>query len=228
MAIGAVALTQFVLREGAKVKWPIQFCGAARAFRTYWKIYGGWRAVFESPYAYAAAGATALMAPIWLRPSWWDLVLSILPSLLGFSLAGFAVFLAFGDDGFRRVIGGKRSSDESDEASPYLQFSAAFLHFIVVQILAICASLFAKSFYMIRLTNKYVISFNEIIKPIWWAFGFLLFAYAILSALAAAMAIFALTRSFDDYLTETVDELGGRKCGNCKCCAKCTKNGEGD
>lgn len=210
------------------MKWPIQFCGVARAFRAYWKIYGGWHAVFGSPYAYAAAGAAALMAPFWLRPGWWDTVLSILPSLLGFSLAGFAVFLAFGDEGFRKVIGGKRSSDESGEASPYLKFSAAFLHFIIVQILAICASLFAKSFYMIKLTDKHTILFNDAIKPIWWAVGFLLFTYAILSALAAAMAIFALTRNFDDYLTETVGESGGRKCGKCRCCGRCTKNGEGD
>lgn len=185
------------------MKYFKQFHGAASGFRAYWTAYGGWRAYVGSPYLVAALLLTGLMAPLWLKANWWDMVLNVLPSILGFSLGGFAIFLAFGDDGFRNLIGGHHPDDKPDEQSPYIEFSATFFHFIVVQVVAIILSLFAKSFFIIQLPNGSAFTqWNNIVKPIWWALGFASFFYAILSALALALAIFGLARSFDDYLTE--------------------------
>ena len=181
---------------------PKQFKGAAESFQQYWKAYGGWRAAIGSPYLLVSVVLAVFMAPLWLRPNWWDIVLDVMPNVLGFSLGGFAIFLAFGDDGFRRLIAGQHHTDGDGEQSPYLDFSAAFLHFIVVQVIAVLFSLFAKSFYFVELgQHSKLLVLNEIVKPIWWFVGFGLFCYAICSALAAAMAIFTLTRSFDDYLS---------------------------
>lgn len=180
-----------------------QLKGATSGFRAYWSAYGGWPAFIGSPYLLIALIFTASMAPFWIKPNWWDLVLSTLPNILGFSLGGFAIFLAFGDDGFRNLIAGKHPDDQSDEPSPYLQFSATFFHFILVQICAIILSLLAKSIFSIELQPDSSLAYwNHIAKPIWWAIGFASFSYAILSVAAAAMAIFTLSRSFDDYITD--------------------------
>lgn len=179
-----------------------QFGGAASLFRTYWISYGGWSAALGSPYLWISILLTALLSPLWLRPDWWSTVLNVMPNVLGFSIGGFAIFLAFGDEGFRHMIGGREVDDGDDEPTPYLQFSATFLHFIVVQVLAILVSLCAKSFYLIELSNNSNFrGLNEVIRPIWWCFGLGLFCYAILSAFATGMAIFRLTVTFDSYLT---------------------------
>lgn len=83
-----------------------QFSGARRTFQSYWKIYGGWRSVLGSPYLVVSIALTTVLAPLWLRPNWWGTVLGVMPNVLGFSLGGFAIFLAFGDDDFRHLIGG--------------------------------------------------------------------------------------------------------------------------
>jgi hypothetical protein len=158
------------------------------------------------PTGLPTGGGLQLQAPptcFWHNPNWWDTVLSVLPNILGFSLGGFAIFLAFGDDAFRSIIGGKHPGDAANEPSPYLEFSATFFHFIIVQVGAVLFSLLSKSFFLIHLPeDSILVGLNQIIKPVWWAIGFAFFSYAILSAAAAAMAIFSLTRSFDDYLTE--------------------------
>lgn len=184
-----------------------QFVGASKSFRAYWNIYGGWGALLGSPYLWVSIALTALLAPMWLRCNWWDTVLSVMPNVLGFSIGGFAIFLAFGDDGFRNLIAGSHPGEDQSKASPYLEFSATFFHFVVVQVLAILTSLSSKSFYLIELSRDSTFtSLNNVLRPIWWCIGFTFFCYAICSALSAAMAIFTLTRSFDDYISNSKDD----------------------
>lgn len=190
-----------------------QYSGALKSFRSYWTSYGGWRAILGSPYLFVAIVLTGAMAPIWLRSAWWDIVLSVMPNVLGFSLGGFAIFLAFGDEGFRNLIAGSDPDDEAG-ASPYIGFASAFLHFIVVQVFAVILALLSKAWFLVEVSPKSrFFLMNEWVRPVWWFLGFGVFCYALCSALAAGIAIFSLTRSFDFYITNSKGHTKGDDSG---------------
>jgi len=120
--------------------------------------------------------------------------------MIGFAIGAYAIVLGFGDERFRAILTQRRGG----KTSPYVTISASLAHFIVVQLLALFGAFLAKSldFYF---CDNYVL--NILLLPIvgdcsavhkWLApignfFGFVLFVYAIATALATAMAIFRLT-----------------------------------
>lgn len=178
-----------------------QYDGVVRGFAAYWRIYGGWRALFGSPYFMASLVVTGLLWPLWLKADWWALSLSVLPGILSFSLGGFAILLAFGDETFRGLISGAMNGAE-DKPSPYLSFAATFLHFILLQIIAILLALLAKGWFRVGVPFDWLSPANEILRPAFWAVGFWFFVYSLFAAIAAVMAIFVLVRAFDGYHTE--------------------------
>jgi hypothetical protein len=174
--------------------------GAAVGFATYWAAYGGFRALVKSPYLWVSIVITGLAYPFWQQPSWWDVPLQAMPNVLSFSLGGFAICLAFGDEKFRALIAGVKSS-QSPGHSPYITFSATFIHFILLQIACIVVALLAKAWHSATSPAllKSVAPAIEIAKPYFWGFGFFLFVYSLMAAIAATMAIFVIVRSFDKY-----------------------------
>ena len=112
------------------------YAGVGGIFARYWRAYGGSRALFSSPYLHVSVLLAGAMYPFWLREAWWDTALSTLPNVLGFTLAGFTIWLGFGDEKFRTLI----SRAKPDRESPFMGVSAGFAHFVVVQILALMAA----------------------------------------------------------------------------------------
>ena len=105
--------------------------------REYWGVYGGWRELLKSPYLYIALFLLPLMVGIWSRQAWWDVVLLILPNLLGLSLAAFTLFLGAGSETFRELIAGEDETEVKDGKvipSPFIKTAVIFLHFLIVQI----------------------------------------------------------------------------------------------
>jgi hypothetical protein len=72
---------------------------------------------------------------------WWDTPVAVLPSLIGFTLGGYAILLAFGDEEFKSVFAGATTKNKD---SPYVIVSATFMHFIVVQVIALLIALAAE------------------------------------------------------------------------------------
>src|SRR5699024_306750 len=99
-----------------------------------WSAYGGIKALLLSPYFHAAVILTAVTAPTWMHPSWWELPIRVMPSVLGFSLGGYAIWLAIGDRRFRELIAGE---GRGEKTSPFMMVNAAFVHFIILQFLSI-------------------------------------------------------------------------------------------
>lgn len=157
-------------------------------FIRYWRLYGGIYALVRSPYLHASLVLTLLTTPIWSTTGWWNMTLSVMPNILGFSLGGFAIFMALGDENFRKLISGS----ENEEKSPFMTLSSAFVHFIVLQILSIITSLLSQAASPALVHGYWVVYFL-------WALSYLLFVYAILSALAATMALFRISSSYDAY-----------------------------
>ena len=159
----------------------------------YWRIYGGFAAVVKSPYFWMSVLLCALLFPLWVRGGWWDTVLAILPNLLGFSLAGYAIFLAFGNDRFREFLSGTRVKDDS----AFLSITTTFMHFVVVQIVALTLALIAKSAYQWPVPDEYPFLILVYASYPFWAAGFLAFCYTLTTSLAALIAIFRLVRLLD-------------------------------
>ncbi len=97
------------------------------------------------------------------------------------------MFLGFGDEKFRALLATK---DKGNDSSIYLNLSASFVHFILVQFLALLAAIAANAF------NFYMPLPDVIAIIILWGgyvfncLGYFLFLYSITSMLAAAMAVF--------------------------------------
>lgn len=174
--------------------------------KRYWDAYGGWKALFCSPYFHIALLITAGAHHFWMNEPWWDVSISILPNIIGFALGGYAIWLGFGDDKFSQII----SNPGKDRGiSSYLEVSATFAHFIVIQITGLVIALLAKATSFDLLPDSLVgmalqqtglpIDFFRRWAPIGYGIGFLLLSYALMSAVAATLAIFRITSWFDAY-----------------------------
>jgi len=164
-------------------------------FKYYWRAYGGIKALCLSPYLHLSIVFTLGCYPIWLTGlecnSWYDISINVMPNILGFTLGGYAILLAFGNERFLNVIAGQ-DEDERGEPSPFIEVNASFIHFILCQVLSIILALFGLVW--------------EIDTGFFAGISFLVFIYALTTALAAAFAILRLAKCFDLFVTSQQDE----------------------
>ena len=183
-----------------------QYKGALKLFKRYWVAYGGLKAVTLSPYFHLSLLITIISYGSWINPNWVDTPISVLPNIIGFSLGGYAIWLALGDEKFRYTISGK-SKDGSD--SPFIKVNATFVHFIILQVISLLFALIVKSkplynspldwqHYALNIA-PWLYDFSNIAHIVASFVGYLLFIYAILSALAATMAIFRIAGWLEVY-----------------------------
>ncbi len=176
--------------------------GAAKLVAKYWSTYGGWRDFLLSPYLHFSLLLLAITFATWSEEGWWEHVLSVVPSLLGFSLGALAIFLGFGSEQFRNVISGKRP-DEPNKISPYMSVTAAFTHFIVVQIAAVMVAIVSVALFKLPLpiSDHALYVFNDIVRALLWGFGYWLFLYALCLAAASVFAVFRIAGWYDEHRT---------------------------
>lgn len=143
-----------------------------QSYSIYWHLYGGWRELFTSPYFHFAIAVTVVCSPIWFTSSgarvWADSAVNILPNLMGFSIAGMAIFLAFSNPTTMEAI-----TEEGEPESYFTVTVASFFHFILVQTVALFLG-FIGSFYESALLS---------------AVGVLSLSYALLVSPAMAMQL---------------------------------------
>lgn len=143
------------------------------AFRTYWRVYGGWASLWRSYYLLFALLFWALCTPLWFgdgvhKFDWVDRSLSVLPGMISFSLGALAIFLAFSNERFLKLLRQKGAQD-----SYLMQVTTAFFHFIIVQFAALILSLLLLALPFLILSGL----------------AFLIFSYAILCGVAASVAL---------------------------------------
>lgn len=174
--------------EEEKTYWETlksQYRGVKGIFGRYWHDYGRLKKLITSPYLHISIILTALMFPFWLYKHWWDTALSVLPNVLGFTLAGFTIWLGFGDERFQNII-----LKRKNKTSPFMGVSAGFAHFIVIQILAILSALWAEATNFSLPESYNLPTYVYLLSPIGHFIGFFLFIYALMTALAATMGVF--------------------------------------
>lgn len=188
----------------AKIVAPYK--GFAEIISRYWRAYGGAPGVIFSPYAHLAILLTAILWPLWARGAWWETALTVVPSVLGFTLAGFTIWLGFGDERFQRLMASKRPGKST---SPYIGVSAAFVHFIIVQFLAVIAAVVAKATAFDLEAGSYFRGLMDLVAPFGHFIGFLLFSYALMTALAATLGVFRVASMFEGMSAKSQERRDG-------------------
>lgn len=163
--------------------------GVAGSFALYWKLYGGSKAVFASPYFVTSLAISFLCQPIWSVPSWVEMPLAILPNVLGFSLGGYAILIGFSDEKLKRIL----VKSKAGSPSAFLRVNATFVHFIVVQVVALVAGVLSKAWMKPSLHDGWLY-WLQIVSSL---AGFTAFTYSISLAVAATFAIFQIGQWFN-------------------------------
>lgn len=170
----------------------------AEIYRKYWHAYGGRKELLRSPYLYGAMAFLVLTVPFWTASEWWEQVISVIPSLLGFTLGGFAMFLGFGDEKFRALLA-EPDDDDPDAPSLFVGLCATFVHFIVVQCLALGVAVLAKAWWFYFPWPAPFDTAIRYLSLLGSALGYGLFLYAIASMLAATMYVFRVATWYEDH-----------------------------
>jgi large-conductance mechanosensitive channel len=121
---------------------------------------------------------------------------------LGFTLGGFALLLGFGDERFRSLLADKEKDEKS---SIYTSLCATFVHFIVLQLLALIFAIITNALQFQVNIPSYLLGFFHMLTAISYAFGYGLFIYSLLSLLAATLAIFRAATWYETYQQKQKD-----------------------
>lgn len=157
--------------------------------KDYWSNYGGSSALLRSPFLHLALLISCFSFFLWFNQPWWDKVISIIPSLLGFSLGGYAIWLAIGDEKFKSLLAGS----DNGETSPFMELNYAFAHFILMQMFAFI--------YAVTVSGLSKIGGYPIIVVLISGFiGYSIFIYAITSAFATVIAIVQYSKWYEEYI----------------------------
>lgn len=179
------------------------YSGPTKLISSYWATYGGWTGFFASPYFHASLLLLLVTAATWTSERWWEQVWTIVPSLLGFSLGALAIFLGFGSETFRNVISGKQPG-KLDSISPYMSVTAAFTHFIVVQVASLLLAVCSVALHGLDAPSAESVLYvpNLVGRWVLWGGGYWLFLYALCLALASVFAVFRIAGWFDAHRTD--------------------------
>jgi hypothetical protein len=131
-----------------------------------------WLALLTSPYFHASLALTVVLTHLWIGDAgakiWPSLSTSVLPSLMGFSVAGMAIFLAFSHPEAMKAI-----TEEGEPQSYFMTAVAQFFHFIFVQAIALLLGVIGQ-----HLSSDYLS-----------AFGVFFLIYSIFVGVAMAMTL---------------------------------------
>jgi len=154
--------------------------------------YGGIQAILRSGYFWTAV---ALMLPtqaLWSKAGWWETVIAVMPNLLGFTLGGFALITAIGDEKFKALIAQTLSGFGS--SSVLQSMSGTFFFFIAVQATALIFAICMKGLWEGAIPT-FLGRFTELLvlaAPIAWFCAYLSFIYSLVLIVAAARWIYGI------------------------------------
>lgn len=162
--------------------------------KKYWDSYGGWKAILTSPFIWLSLAITFLSHAFWSEDKWIDMPITMLPSLLGFNLASYSIWLAFGNQKLNRILSKVK---KGNSYSKYMEINTSFIHFILVQIICIILSISVKTIDLttyFNLSNFTCISNALVILN---GFIFFLFFYSIFCMFAAILGFIGIASGLD-------------------------------
>lgn len=190
-----------------------EYSGFAKDLRLYVSEYGGLRKVALSPYTHLAIITTIVCFAKWHGENWTAIPLAVLPALLGFTLAAYALLLGFGDESFRALLAlndlPEEPSQGATKGNMLMGVAAVFLHFVVIEVVAlICAivgeatplSAFGLSAAAAKVLALIHIPSGVTPHRIFAFCGLLAFNLSVFTALAAALNIFHVVGWYVEYI----------------------------
>lgn len=163
-----------------------QLEGVSGTILSFWRNYGGWKSFFGSPYLHLSLVLSVVIYcynadKADFLSKWTERMTSTLPSMLGMSIAAFAIFLAVGDDEFKQLIGG---SDPDGNPSPMMVAVASFTHFTLIQAIALIFAVFFSFAHFDLWLLRFLLIF--------------LYIYALFLVIATIFAIYRIADSYDE------------------------------
>lgn len=182
----------------------------------YFRRSGSWGALLCSPFTHLALVVAILSGTFWHAKDWSELPLQVLPNLLGFALAAYALLLAFGDDKFRAFLAVRQSQRKTVDPfhdSLLLKVSAIFLQFVLIQILALLLAIIGHVHPLSTLHAATAIPDAvyaslpvRAARDCFAAFSFFVFVLSITTSASAAFNIYHATRWYVDYKVHEADD----------------------
>lgn len=172
----------------------------------YWKEYGGINTFIKSPYLHVSITLTLLTIKFWLNNKWWEQTLSILPSILGFTLGGFAIFLGYGTESFRKLMAFRSPTTGK---SPYLDVVVAFVHFSLFQMLAIFLSIIASNFNAFEYLDIQSSHKDIGVLYLWLIIGFIgygTFIYSLVLSFSVSLTLYRLATWYVQFETKEYEK----------------------
>jgi hypothetical protein len=161
------------------------------------------KSLIASPYFHFAFFLDVITMPFWVGGDWFSAPIQVLPNLIGFTLGGYALMTALGSDDFKIQLSGSTNNGNS----PFVVMNAAFLHFVLCQIVALILALVgqAKPFDAIYIALRLLfedqlgilVAQRRLSNFFFAGFSFFVFLYAILAGMAATIGIFRVSRWYD-------------------------------
>lgn len=148
--------------------------------------------MLSSPYAQAALVLTPLCWGWWSNEGWWDLVIAVSPSLLGFTLGAFGLIMATASDRFGQILSKAREYGGSPLDAPLAKLGGAFVVFFVLQFLSILLAILAKAAYALDAPPFASFLSEPIIVHGFWAIGGFVAIYALTTSVATIEWMFVL------------------------------------
>lgn len=157
--------------------------GDFHPYKIFLKSYGGFPAFIGSPYLLIAGIISTLHTDLWLPNAensivWPAYAFQIIPSLLSFSIGGFAIFLSLTHP---RII--DLAKEDGNDDSLFMQIASAFYTFIVFQTITIFLALVT--------TSTILIDINHIRIPASFI-SFVIFCYSLISITSIAATLLQL------------------------------------
>lgn len=169
--------------------------------KTAFNEFGGCTALTRSLYLKAALIVTIFSWKIWTEGKYWELPISIMPNIIGFTLGGFAILLAFGDTKFMSII----SYRSNEMHSPFYKLAVTFLIFILTQASSLIYAIVMKSCFdnpiIIKNIGLELGAILKVLEILLQSFGFILFIYSIFLVIASGVEIFRIVNWLEEYHT---------------------------
>ncbi|OTG61224.1 hypothetical protein B9T36_02145 [Acinetobacter sp. ANC 4204] len=194
-------------------------------FQMYWSAYGGFRAFWASYYFLIPLIITFFCTNHWLNNKLWMAdPLAILPSLLGFTLAGYAMWLSVGNEKLKILLSSKFDKEKKNSYSLFMQINASFIHFVIFQLITLIFVYFLKyndaAFFIKKIEEFYVLydityAVLNFFSNLMNAIGFFLFIYSVFTMLATVFGIFRISYWIDIHNRKIAASEQLKKCPDC-------------
>lgn len=174
-----------------------QYGGLAFAIKTYWKDYGGWKDVVQSPILHVSVLFSLAAYLGLIVMDWRVLTVGMMPTILGFSLAAYAI--TFSLMGTKMHVALARAQDGSGKPL-VISVNATFFHNVFIQALALSFAVLSNG-PLVAVGMQNILPAGKVLNwlikmeiAIGSFVGPLLLCYAVLLLFSSGLAMFRLGR----------------------------------